>query len=1127
MSQRSGSGAPEEELSQQSGEQEENLEEVWDEFGEEYEEGEGEEAEGVDNQNMNSGIYNATDVNDQVLEELHLPEDIVSGVQSVWEGFMKTGSTRDEAGEALYSAVFDAAPSLQSLFKTPRAVMAMRFILGLNQIIMNLHDPPALKVVVETLGFQHLELEVTIPRVVIFRDAITDLLSVELGHLMNTRIVDGWKTVLNYVGGSYIYIRVKYTERLKILASSWATANNRMNDENGEEYENAQNQDAHADDHKEEPKKRSRFMNAFGGGGSNNDKEDSNQDKDGSGSREHELSDKINFRKNAVPTTYNEMFMFNAAVMGFGDKGWMSEVLISFDAIVRNVSNSTRLQEECDVLSLRMAKYKGTINLAEYKAVMLASLRSLVPKDWNSAHEISWSWLWENVERMIKANLGKPAVQEKSLAKLLTNWDEQTRGNVRRGIYATFFQLAPAGQDYFKQSTTRLHFIADRIVAMTLEIFRDSTKMVEDISAMGLRHVGYGIPTELFGPFVTACVKVVRTVSEDETTNEAFRWSLGLVSRILTRVINEGSTIVMKAINQNSAKLLRKAVACAPRGKRALWMLNIQVGTQSISPLLWAIEAGSLEAAKAIIVDLLTIRADRDRYYYGMDTMFERHPDMVKRLVQDAPALLATLFDGLVWRSRTTENGVRRVNYYVKHLMVDSKGEFAKTIEWLTDNGDPKIVCHPVIAMVTDLIWSRVAFRAFLYGKSWEIFSLLVFIIGVAFFVDVKQQSDAQRYIVMGCRLFTYLFSLCPRIFWHTRKICANYRQRDIITFWHVPLPAYLSKWQDLVALFLTMVLLAMLVFEPILACFGESNGDVQGAGLFTQACDRGDSMSFTYSVMCVIAMFFYFLLTIDMSVFSTRVSAWVLIVFRVMSEVWLYIAGMAFVILAFSCAVVALDHTNVEFETIPEAALSLILVSLLMFDTSKYDTMHDDPALLVIIVIYMLVSVTFLLNLLIAQMNCAYQCVYEDMVGYARLNRGKIVMESMPSVAKWRWERFIGSLKLDEPCEFGEGDIGLSGAIQVLEPASQNITTVDMIRRFGGSTSPAAQWPEEDIGNADADRLSQLEKTLEKAIRRLAPRKGKKGTGTSSSQDVSSMDHNSESGKAEDQASEVGSISN
>merc|ERR1719464_1795051 len=220
------------------------------------------------------------------------------------------------------------------------------------------------------------------------------------------------------------------------------------------------------------------------------------------------------------------------------------------------------------------------------------------------------------------------------------------QGLVRREVYSKFFALAPAGQDFFKQSTTRLHFIADRITGMTLELYKDPKKMVEDISALGLRHVGYGIPTELFGPFVTSCVQVVRTLTDDDLAEEAFRWSLSLISRILTRVINEGSTIVMKAINLNSGKQLKKAVGCAPRGKRALWMLNIQVGTQSISPLMWALETGSLEAAKAIIMDLLTIRADRDRYYYGMDTMFERHTDIVKRLCVDAPALLPVLPTG-------------------------------------------------------------------------------------------------------------------------------------------------------------------------------------------------------------------------------------------------------------------------------------------------------------------------------------------------------------------------------------------------------------------------------------------------------------------------------------------------
>ena len=69
------------------------------------------------------------------------------------------------------------------------------------------------------------------------------------------------------------------------------------------------------------------------------------------------------------------------------------------------------------------------------------------------------------------------------------------------------------------------------------------------------RHVGYSIPADLLGAFVTGCVEVVRKLTKDDDAVDAFRWSLSLVSRLLTRVVNEGSTIVMKAINPNSGKM--------------------------------------------------------------------------------------------------------------------------------------------------------------------------------------------------------------------------------------------------------------------------------------------------------------------------------------------------------------------------------------------------------------------------------------------------------------------------------------------------------------------------------------------------------------------------------------------
>ena len=68
---------------------------------------------------------------------------------------------------------------------------------------------------------------------------------------------------------------------------------------------------------------------------------------------------------------------------------------------------------------------------------------------------------------------------------------------------------------------------------------------MDEVCALGLCPVGYGIPIELFNPFVSACVEVVSTACLGSKTIESFRWSLGLVAEMMQRTITEGSTIVM------------------------------------------------------------------------------------------------------------------------------------------------------------------------------------------------------------------------------------------------------------------------------------------------------------------------------------------------------------------------------------------------------------------------------------------------------------------------------------------------------------------------------------------------------------------------------------------------------
>ena len=73
------------------------------------------------------------------------------------------------------------------------------------------------------------------------------------------------------------------------------------------------------------------------------------------------------------------------------------------------------------------------------------------------------------------------------------------------------------------------------------------------------------------------------------------------------------------------------------------------------------------------------------------------------------------------------------------------------------------------------------------------------------------------------------------------------------------------------------------------------------------------------------------------------------------------------------------------------------------MYEREKFVAMHEDPKLFAAVVVYIIFISTFLLNFLDAQLMCLYQSTYLDRQAFARLNCGKIVVESMPLVSKTR----------------------------------------------------------------------------------------------------------------------------
>lgn len=275
------------------------------------------------------------------------------------------------------------------------------------------------------------------------------------------------------------------------------------------------------------------------------------------------------------------------------------------------------------------------------------------------------------------------------------------------------------------------------------------------------------------------------------------------------------------------------------------------------------------------------------------------------------------------------------------------------------------------------------------------------------------------------------------------------------------------------------------------------------------------------YSIFSMLAMLLYFALLIDLAVLSTKVSAYVLVCIRMLSEVSLFLLALAAILLAFASGISVVKHDQDDFAGIHKGLLALLQMTMRMYDGAHFETYELDPLVLICVFVFKVAVIVFLLNMLVAQLTCAYEAVYADMIGYARLERIEIIVGIMPVVSQKRWSGFVQALALDSKTEFNAGDVGVTGGMQILEPANQNPTTTDMIKRFGGSTSVEMQWPVEQEGQGDeADRFERLETLIQKTLKRITKGgdrrggQGRSGSGTGSDSRELSGDDAGGSGK-------------
>ncbi|CAL1127382.1 unnamed protein product [Cladocopium goreaui] len=821
------------------------------------------------------------------------------------------GNDREAVGDAIYGTKIGALVAIKDSFTTPRAVVSLRFFNCFRLLLEKAEDPDELKIYVETLAFKHLQSEITERRVDSVIDAFLELLTQNVPKLPPGSHA-AWRTMLSYCGSCYRFVGDSYGERLRVIKEDWAIVQQASSKKEDKEEKEGQE-------------------------GEKENKEGEEEEED-------------NRDAGAETFSFGRMCAFSNEVMGQKTEGWMLELLQVFNVLVDMISSPVHLQEECDLLAINLITKSNNIDFEKFKPVMLAALRSLLPKQWSTLHENAWEWLWMTVARNLNESTMKVRAFKPYNGRMFSSLKEEQLDRFRTHIFTEFFARSQASQDLFKQSQSRLRYIADRVLQSSYDMFhKNKDETLDDLSALGLRHVGYGIPIELFGPFVEVCVNVMHPLIQEFPNDcvstkmvwcpkdkahqiqekeipehmmiEGFRWSIGLTARVLVRTIMDGSTAVMQAIHFDDSKRLRRALLDAPRVERAIWQLAVQVGSQSISPLFWSLRSGAHDTAKFMIQDVLTIRADRDHYYYGADELFRYQPNIADNILREAPFLAETLLEGLIWRSHKSQDNLRPVIYYLKHMLQDMDEEqmlsralisyvrfnhpqpFGRACE---PSWEPTIM-HPILTFSLDLLWEKLAKRFFLMDRVLTMFNCIIFILAECILNAPTLMDHLVIKVLAGGRFLVYSVGFCRLLYWHSVQCCRACKDGALTRICGVKIPQYLTRSSDILSLLLMMDLLAMMTVEPMFHCMGkpEEHPEHEGLGLIQYRCEEWtDEMSLLYEIFVILGVFLYVILILEVGSISVKLSEYRVLCLHAIEQVLLCFGVVLLAIFTFSFAI-------------------------------------------------------------------------------------------------------------------------------------------------------------------------------------------------------------------------------
>uniref|UniRef100_A0A7S0U4W9 Globin domain-containing protein n=2 Tax=Hemiselmis andersenii TaxID=464988 RepID=A0A7S0U4W9_HEMAN len=692
-----------------------------------------------------------------------------------------------------------------------------------------------------------------------------------------------------------------------------------------------------------------------------------------------------------------------------------------------------------------------------FKAALACPCNECGLHEWTDDQSEAWSWCWEVLSADIAKTIRAQELRHVQLVR--DSWEavKASKSSVDLGdlFYTDLQEEAPQVIHLFQRPRKMQAYLFIQAMELIVRFGEDPASFFDELKPLVIRHIKYGVRSQYMKPFGIVLMRTMEHVLGPLwTTDVSAAWK-SLWTRcscVVSRSLNVGTNLITVSIVNGDLCQLRRAVACAPRCDRAKWIVQVQVNGSVLSPLYWAVRDCKYAMARFMLRDLLTIRADREEYYYGAHLLFESHPDLVSALCRESPQLVSTLFDGLMWHSQAVEKGKVRVNYYIGELYGAPEGDpWASPLAVFCAEGKPWMFDHPVLDKVLQLKWGRLKL---LFFAEQTVFALILVLFMVGFVDGASELTCSQHTVNLrrAVASMSGIVLLVMLVLMHVQirsGQCVRIQPLPKLPSISFVTPRLLAnKWNT--SRFIACVLII------IAALSGHCN---QG----TSRSDQGSTWNMHVEAWAGLLLWIQFS---QILVTSTRLSALIYTVGILLSDVVRLLLVILILLVAFAAYLTCLS--NEGFGEFGQSILSLVRVSI---EVSKPDLIEVGGWSLFMLLFFVTFIQVGMLSILVAQLSLSYETTSQDKTGYAKMNKAFVVVEIESVLSQAMRTRIYDVFAFDQPLEFDSGDLGPTGGVQVRENAavrSHPTYVPDRILRFPGDADPKEPWPEQESDSED-----------------------------------------------------------